>query len=115
MGSYASIYFRRKNGDYTFVTMFNHKFFGYIDDEEAAQLPSVKYLIERDPTLSVEVLNCSYIGTVAKMTEREARIFMDIYADDFKKMFPNIEDPILWDKWPKWKHMTQKEFYLSFD
>lgn len=115
MGSYASIYFRRKNGDYTFVTMFNHKFFGYIDDEEAAQLPSVKYLIERDPTLSVEGLNCSYIGTVAKMTEREARIFMDIYADDFKKMFPNIEDPILWDKWPKWKHMTQKEFYLSFD
>ena len=116
MGSYASINYRNKNGEWKIVTMFNHKFLGYIEDEEAAQLLSVKYLISRDPRLTVELLNSSYIHTVAWMTEWEARIFMVLYAYDFENMFPDIPDPLLWDDWlPEWSNIKTDDFELSFD
>ena len=115
MGSYASINYRKKSGEWIIVSQFNHKFLGYIEDEEAEKLNSVKWLIDRDPDLTVSLLNYSYIHTVACMSERDAKIFMEIYADDFKKMYPNLENPLLWDPWPKWRHFSRPEFYLSFD
>ena len=115
MGSYPSIERRTEDGNYEFV-LFNHKFLGYIEDEEAAELLSVKYLISRDPELTVELLNCPYIHTVARMTEWEARIFMVLYANDFLNMFPGIPNPLLWDDWkPEWSNIKTDDFSLSFD
>lgn len=115
MGSYATISYRNKKGDYEFV-QFNHKFLGYIEDKEAAELLSVKYLIGRDPELTVDLLNYSYVHTVAHLAEWEARIFMLLYAYDYTTMFPERDNSLLWDDWPsEWSNINTYDFSLSFD
>lgn len=78
MGSYCGIQ-DEKTGKFIYS---EHKFFGYIDDEEIENLFSFRFLVSKFKDLEF-VLNISYIGAVAELTPKETETFMKLYAIDY--------------------------------
>lgn len=89
MGSYAN--FTSKEGD--LITLANHKYFGYIDDEEYEKTRTYKFL----KLLSEDagwMSNIAYIGGVIEMDYKHMMIFKKLYVWDY---FGAINDSSLFE------------------
>lgn len=82
MGSYASLHYYDENNEIHFASMFDHKFFGYIEDEDCEKTESYKYLFDFD-NIPVYIINKSYIGPVCVLKKEEAIKFMMLYSKDY--------------------------------
>lgn len=118
MGSYASLHYYDEHDEYDiiqFASMFDHKFFGYIEDDECAAMASYKYLLEiRD--LPVMYVNQSYIGTICRLTKQEALKFMMLYSKDYC-ISEDREQFGMFDGWDREIDDLPEDIilYLSFD
>ena len=115
MGSYASLHYYDDCEEIHFASMFDYKFFGYIEDDECIKLKSYLYLLEiRD--IPVIIANESYIGSIALLTKEEAIEFMRLYSDDYcaYNKVEKIHDFQGWDQTIDELNDDIK-LYLSFD
>lgn len=115
MGSYASLHYYDENKEIQFASIFDHKFFGYIEDDECIKLKSYLYLLEICD-IPVLIANESYIGPIALLTKEEAIKFMRLYSDDYcaYNRVEKIHDFHGWDKTIDELNDDIK-LYLSFD
>lgn len=115
MGSYASLHYYDIRGKLHFAALFNYKLFGYIEDDECAEMESYKYLFKiRD--IPVEVANEPYIHCVCELSKQEAIEFMRLYSKDLCKClnFIQYSEFAGWDK--NIKHLRNStKLYLCFD
>lgn len=82
MGSYASLHYYNGYDEIIFASMFDYKFFGYIEDEECEKTESYKYLLQLKD-IPAYILNCGYIGQVCVLKKDEALKFMMLYSKDY--------------------------------
>lgn len=80
MGVYATLYYDEQ-GETIVATMFDFKFFGYIEDQECEKTESYKYLHQLCD-ISSYILNIGYVE-VCELTKEEALKFMALYSKDF--------------------------------
>ena len=81
MGCYACLSYDDENGESQVATMFDFKFFGYIEDQECEKTESYKYLHQLCDIPSY-ILNIGYIE-VCELRKEEAMKFMALYSKDY--------------------------------
>lgn len=115
MGSYASLHYYDEHEEIHFASIFDHKFFGYIEDDECIKLKSYLYLLEICD-IPVIIANEGYIGPIALLTKEEAIKFMRLYSDDYcaYNKVEKIHDFHGWDSTIDELNDDIK-LYLSFD
>ncbi len=118
MGSYASVYYYDSNDQYKFVAIFDHKFYGYIEDEEIEKTLSYQWLMKINAfryNVGMRV-NYSYIGTVLKLPFSQMLEFMALYSNDYAIYEKTTHATKFYgwdfDKIPK---NSNQPVYLSFD
>ena len=85
MGSYASVYYYDSKNQLKFVALFEHKYFGYIPDEDVEKTLSYQWLMKINAfryNICMSV-NYSYIGTVLKLPFSRMLEFMALYSNDY--------------------------------
>lgn len=87
MGSYATLYYT-EHGQSCVASVFSHKFFGYITDDECLSTETYKYL-NGLCDIDVSYLNDTYIGGVCLLSKEEAENFMALYAKDYCEYYGN--------------------------
>lgn len=99
MGSYAGLHYYNEYDEIQFASIFDYKFFGYIEDEECEKTESYKYLLQLKD-IPAYILNCSYIGQVCVLRKEEALKFMKLYSKDYC-IFQDREQFGMFDGWDR--------------